>query len=45
MDASLGKVNHRVRRDGAGMSVEAIPLPEMPADLRALFEPAKEKVG
>jgi len=45
LDAELGKVNVRVRRAGNGMSVDLTPLPEMPAELRTLFEPAREKVS
>src|SRR5262245_5708782 len=46
MDPALGKVNFCARKTDAGMRVEPTPLPEMPAELKALFaEPAKEKVG
>jgi len=38
MDASLGKVNMCVTRSGGGMNVAPTPLPEMPAELKALFE-------
>jgi succinate dehydrogenase / fumarate reductase flavoprotein subunit len=40
MDASLGKVNMCVRRAADGMQVGPTPLPEMPAELKALFEAA-----
>jgi succinate dehydrogenase / fumarate reductase flavoprotein subunit len=45
MDSGLGKVNLCARRTAGGMTVEPTPLPEMPAELKALFEPAKEKVS
>jgi succinate dehydrogenase / fumarate reductase flavoprotein subunit len=38
MDAVLGKVNMCVTKQGGGMSVAPSPLPEMPAELRKLFE-------
>jgi succinate dehydrogenase / fumarate reductase flavoprotein subunit len=44
-DAALSKVNMCASLAGAEMRVAPTPLPEMPADLKALFEPAKEKVG
>jgi len=44
MDESLGKVNMCVKRRGDAMDVGPTPLPEMPLELKALFEPAKEKV-
>jgi succinate dehydrogenase / fumarate reductase, flavoprotein subunit len=38
-DPEFGKVNVRVRQqDGGGVAVEQIPLPQMPDDLRKLFE-------
>ena len=42
-DQDLSKVNVRVRRngDGDGVIVDQVPLPEMPADLKALFEEKK----
>jgi succinate dehydrogenase / fumarate reductase flavoprotein subunit len=42
-DPEFSKLNVRVRRngDGDGVVVDQIPLPEMPADLRALFEEKK----
>jgi len=46
MDPALGKVNFCARKADSGMTVEPTPLPEMPAELKALFvEPVKEKVG
>ena len=46
VDAALGKVNHCVSRRDDAMDVRAMPLVEMPAELKLLFEePAKEKVG
>jgi succinate dehydrogenase / fumarate reductase flavoprotein subunit len=45
MDAALGKVNMCVRRRDGVMDVAPTPLPEMPAELKALFEEKKEKVG
>jgi len=35
---AFGKVNHCVRRRGEELEVVPTPLPEMPAELRALFE-------
>jgi succinate dehydrogenase / fumarate reductase flavoprotein subunit len=37
-DPEFGKVNVRVRQQGDGVSVEQIPLPQMPDDLKRLFE-------
>jgi succinate dehydrogenase / fumarate reductase flavoprotein subunit len=45
MDPALGKFNMCVVRAGEEMKVAPTPLPEMPAELRELFEPVKEKVG
>jgi succinate dehydrogenase / fumarate reductase flavoprotein subunit len=50
MDAALGKVNMCVRLAEGGMQVGPTPLPEMPAELKALFEaapaqPAPQPVG
>ncbi len=42
MDAEMAKVNHCVTRTDGEVQVKATPLPEMPAELKALFEPAKE---
>ncbi len=44
MDPALGKVNLCAVKTADGLRVNPTPLPEMPADLKALFEPAKEKV-
>jgi succinate dehydrogenase / fumarate reductase flavoprotein subunit len=44
-DPSLGKVNMCVRRTETGMQVTPTPLPEMPAELKALFEAAPEPAG
>lgn len=38
MDPEFGKVNVRVRRQDDGIVVEQIPLPQMPDDLKRLFE-------
>jgi succinate dehydrogenase / fumarate reductase flavoprotein subunit len=45
LDPALGKVNMCVTKQGGGMSVGPTPLPEMPAELKALFEEKKEKAG
>jgi len=45
MRDELGRVNLCARRAGDRMEVVPTPLPQMPEELRALFEPAKEKVG
>ena len=45
MDPALGKVNMCASKVGEGMRVAPSDLPVMPAELQALFEPAKEKVG
>jgi succinate dehydrogenase / fumarate reductase flavoprotein subunit len=37
-DAELGKVNLSVFRDGSAMRVEPVPLPDMPPELKRLFE-------
>ena len=44
-DAALGKVNHCCVRAGETMRVSATPLPEMPAELKRLFEAAPQPVG
>jgi len=48
-DPALGKVNMCVRQAASGMQVAPTPLPEMPAELKALFEtaaaPAVQPVG
>ena len=38
MDPEFGKVNVRVHQDGDGIVVEQTPLPQMPDDLKQLFE-------
>src|SRR5579884_1482296 len=41
-DPEWGKVNNTVRRSGDGISLTQEPLPQMPDELKALFEePAK----
>ena len=45
MDANLGKVNFCVVKAGDEVRVSPTPLPEMPGELKELFEPVKEKVG
>jgi succinate dehydrogenase / fumarate reductase flavoprotein subunit len=45
MDPALGKVNHCCVRAGDTMRVHATPLPEMPAELKRLFEPAPQPAG
>jgi succinate dehydrogenase / fumarate reductase flavoprotein subunit len=45
MDPALGKVNMCAVKIGEELRVAPTPLPEMPAELQALLEPAKEKVG
>jgi succinate dehydrogenase / fumarate reductase flavoprotein subunit len=44
MDAALGKVNMCASKIGEAMRVAPTDLPVMPAELQALFEPAKEQV-
>jgi succinate dehydrogenase / fumarate reductase flavoprotein subunit len=44
-DPRLGKVNMCAVRTADGMRVSPTPLPEMPAELAALFAPAKEAVA
>jgi len=41
-DPALGSVNHCARLVNGTMSVEATPLPQMPAELKALFDAPKE---
>jgi succinate dehydrogenase / fumarate reductase flavoprotein subunit len=41
MDPTFGKVNVVVRRVGDAMSVSQAPLPQMPDDLKPLFEEKK----
>src|SRR5262249_42086507 len=38
LDPALGRVNMCITKDGATMKVAPTPLPEMPAELKALFE-------
>jgi succinate dehydrogenase / fumarate reductase flavoprotein subunit len=47
LDSALGRVNMCVRKRGGEMSVEPTPLPEMPAELKALFDaaPAPQAAG
>jgi succinate dehydrogenase / fumarate reductase flavoprotein subunit len=40
-DPALGQVNHCVTRGASGMQVAATPLPQMPPELKAMFEAAK----
>jgi succinate dehydrogenase / fumarate reductase flavoprotein subunit len=45
LDPEYGKVNHTATMQGGTVKVEPKPLPEMPAELKALFEePAPAKV-
>ena len=45
-EPAFGAVNHCAVRGADGrMQVGPTPLPRMPAELQALFEPVKEKVG
>ena len=46
LDAALGAVNFCAKKAGEGMDVSPTPLPQMPADLKALFDaaPAPQKV-
>ncbi len=43
LDPALGQVNHCVSRGPDGMRVVATPLPQMPAELKQLFDAAKPK--
>jgi succinate dehydrogenase / fumarate reductase flavoprotein subunit len=45
MDPVLGKVNMCVRKGEGAMQVGPTPLPEMPAELKALFETAPQPSG
>ncbi|HEY2955671.1 MAG TPA: fumarate reductase/succinate dehydrogenase flavoprotein subunit [Candidatus Eisenbacteria bacterium] len=45
LDPALGKVNFCCVRAGEEMKVHPTPLPEMPAELKRLFEPAPQPVG
>ena len=44
MDPEFGKANHCASMKNGELDVRATPLPEMPAELKALFELAKEAV-
>jgi succinate dehydrogenase / fumarate reductase flavoprotein subunit len=44
LDPAFGTVNHCVTLEGGRVEVRPTPLPQMPAELKALFEPAKEAV-
>jgi succinate dehydrogenase / fumarate reductase flavoprotein subunit len=41
LDPALGQVNHCVTRGADGMRVVATPLPQMPAELKQLFDSPK----
>jgi succinate dehydrogenase / fumarate reductase flavoprotein subunit len=48
LDLGLGQVNHCVTRGASGMQVAATPLPQMPPDLKVLFDAkpaAKQEVA
>jgi succinate dehydrogenase / fumarate reductase flavoprotein subunit len=45
LDPALGKVNLCVRKAEGAMQVGPTPLPEMPAELKALFEAAPQPAG
>ncbi len=45
MDPALGKVNMCATRTADGMKVAPTPLPEMPAELKALFDAAPQPAG
>jgi succinate dehydrogenase / fumarate reductase flavoprotein subunit len=45
MDPALAKVNMFVRKVNGAMQVAPTPLPEMPAELKALFEAAPQLAG
>jgi succinate dehydrogenase / fumarate reductase flavoprotein subunit len=45
LDPQFGQVNHAASLANGELQVRPTPLPAMPAELKALFEPAKEKVG
>jgi succinate dehydrogenase / fumarate reductase flavoprotein subunit len=48
LDPALGQVNHCVTKGAAGMQVAPTPLPQMPAELKAMFEAkpaAKQEVA
>jgi succinate dehydrogenase / fumarate reductase, flavoprotein subunit len=41
MDAKFAKVNHVVRQGGNGMEVEAVPLPDVPEEIKKVLEEDK----
>jgi succinate dehydrogenase / fumarate reductase flavoprotein subunit len=43
MRDEFSKINHCVTKSGDTMNVEPTPLPEMPAEMKELFEQAKVK--
>jgi succinate dehydrogenase / fumarate reductase flavoprotein subunit len=48
LDPALGQVNHCVTKGAAGMQVAPTPLPQMPAELKVMFEvkaAAKQEVA
>src|SRR5258706_410674 len=45
MDPALGKVNMCVTKTAEGMKVAPTPLPEMPAELKALFDAVPQPTG
>jgi succinate dehydrogenase / fumarate reductase flavoprotein subunit len=45
LDPALGRVNLCCVRSGETMKVHPTPLPEMPAELKRLFEPAPQPAG
>ena len=48
LDSGLGQVNHCVTKGAGGMQVAATPLPQMPAELKSLFDakpPVKQEVA
>jgi succinate dehydrogenase / fumarate reductase flavoprotein subunit len=45
MDQALSKVNMCVRKGAGGMQVAPTPLPEMPPELKALFDATPEPAG
>ena len=45
LDPQLGQVNFATSLAADGLQVRPTPLPQMPAELKALFEPVKERVG
>jgi succinate dehydrogenase / fumarate reductase flavoprotein subunit len=45
LDPALGKVNTSCVRSGETMNVHTTPLPEIPAELKRLFEAAQQPAG